>query len=1319
MTMGAGDMTSRANDYSALMLEEWLDEYERERHSFASVSLFCEVKLKEVIELTNKFDVDMNGDDSSADSSSASSAHSNNSSLCRPSKVRTAVCLDLLDMLIACIIQGNDDDYHDAIKQQRRHPSSSSSSRRALGELLLKLRDELVKSIYVPLVAAHMLLQFHPSFNSLTVRTPHPMPMPMPTPTPPLPPSIRMPSIHLNGSQTVRSHTSSIRGRTHMMAVEEKVQWEAKERRASLKDASLTHRPRIHSHAHVHSPDPSIVRVHGVSSGPSTFIPPPSCLPALLQSREWFSLIPSYVTRNRSLAEHARVLMIPSQLFRLRQLQKKVIRTMTSRWRNLLLQWKFFEWRQVVQQRKQDKLFDRGSKIVAKLTSKMATLERRIHMYQWRQLVVYKKYCNMKSSMLRTVELHRDLTSENDQLQDRLFSLRSDISSLDASNHSLESEIDSLKQRLETSHSDLHDSSQHQQQCAEMLEALRHPLKQVFQAILQQIECFQTKEFFHVNPIIQTIVNPEYQSQLEALITSDTNATDHALTMISGQNALTLPMTQGNARQRVAICAEVVARWLALQLKLSGSGDCSSEYLLKSDNQQRIVAALARIRQLCSTSPPAILPPFPFIMPLSHRKGGVTTPGRDSGRSCTPTRAGPPAWTRTKSRTRTMFVGNHTADPKNKEGKEDEKDDVESNKSPSARARGIRRKGLQPSKLDDLTAAAAAVEASKKRLLEGQAIPPGTMSTPQRVFSSLRDTDRPETVFSAAAVLMQADREIGKSLRMQAEDKLNADEHDQLAALKTLIQTLRISADMTSAEMDSATHNLAFAVETTQHAMSRTRMAQARMQAIEDEVFAQSVKLLHQHSQRKHNKQEKEKEKERETIIPTDTLEFEPSLYPDVLDSPLPKSDIIDTNKILDEFTKDLFKIFVYYCYTTPTVGTAGAGSAAAVAAATLAEPRMGNAEFCKFVRECKLKLQQTNMIDSIFIHITERDHVNADHSASADPSTPSADNSASESTLSRAATPLTAATVSQLLSSMATGVSLVESEHASVARRHGESKTINFKQFGETLVRLSLLKYASEKSMPRKLRALITQHVLPAANTKATLFYKQQAAAVAASTSVGVGLGIGGVSSAPVGSIGVIGGVGVAGTSLYNVEVDAVFRKHHKLLTQIFQIYARITPLFMTMTFNDFLGFTRDFELLHKYVTQHDLKLLFGCVVKETAAANAITFDGSDPAILPSHDKNRVMYGDASGRSGSDHDGSEDMHVPVGGSSSGAMASSGDGSSSKDLSYHQFLEMLAAVSHYVIRNPYYAVHDRVEKFIVCVLASRKKLPTKVYRSAV
>jgi hypothetical protein len=42
---------SPTGDYSALLLDEWLAEYQRERSRFASVSLFCEIKLRELIEV--------------------------------------------------------------------------------------------------------------------------------------------------------------------------------------------------------------------------------------------------------------------------------------------------------------------------------------------------------------------------------------------------------------------------------------------------------------------------------------------------------------------------------------------------------------------------------------------------------------------------------------------------------------------------------------------------------------------------------------------------------------------------------------------------------------------------------------------------------------------------------------------------------------------------------------------------------------------------------------------------------------------------------------------------------------------------------------------------------------------------------------------------------------------------------------------------------------------------------------------------------------------------------------------------------------------
>ena len=48
---GPGAVRDHSSDFSALLMEDWIDEYMRERHSFDSVSLFCEIKLKELIEV--------------------------------------------------------------------------------------------------------------------------------------------------------------------------------------------------------------------------------------------------------------------------------------------------------------------------------------------------------------------------------------------------------------------------------------------------------------------------------------------------------------------------------------------------------------------------------------------------------------------------------------------------------------------------------------------------------------------------------------------------------------------------------------------------------------------------------------------------------------------------------------------------------------------------------------------------------------------------------------------------------------------------------------------------------------------------------------------------------------------------------------------------------------------------------------------------------------------------------------------------------------------------------------------------------------------
>lgn len=279
------------------------------------------------------------------------------------------------------------------------------------------------------------------------------------------------------------------------------------------------------------------------------------------------------------------------------------------------------------------------------------------------------------------------------------------------------------------------------------------------------------------------------------------------------------------------------------------------------------------------------------------------------------------------------------------------------------------------------------------------------------------------------------------------------------------------------------------------------------------------------------------------------------------------------------------------------------------------------------------------------------------------------------------------------LIASMQDGMSLAESEAIAERARHAESgnKDIGFKQFGEAIIRLSLIKYPNEKNLARKLKNLLISHVLPNSSAKALAFHKQQLSAAQSVAAASTG-------SAATNTPGVH-------ANFNTLEVDSVFRKYNVLLRQIFQIYARITPNFMTMTFNDFLGFAREFELLHKYVTQHDLKQLFSNVIRDMPSGS-----GSGDAEVTN------LTGGGINMAGSTQ--------PAGANSNTPMDKAGDDDASgnapaKELSYKQFLELLAAVSFYVVRNPYYALHDRVERFISSVLASRKKLPQKTFRSAI
>lgn len=168
---------------------------------------------------------------------------------------------------------------------------------------------------------------------------------------------------------------------------------------------------------------------------------------------------------------------------------------------------------------------------------------------------------------------------------------------------------------------------------------------------------------------------------------------------------------------------------------------------------------------------------------------------------------------------------------------------------------------------------------------------------------------------------------------------------------------------------------------------------------------------------------------------------------------------------------------------------------------------------------------------------------------------------------------------------------------------------------------------------------------------------------------------------------------------------------------------------LLLSSSSKDFLGFAREFELLHKYVTQHDLKQIFSNVLRDMPNAG----EGGPGEIT-----NLTGGGLAAGGTGAtsamnvnsalEKAGKAAIKRAAGdfdGATGGSVGGPGDddskdgGPPAKELSYRQFLELLAAISFYVHRNPYYSLPNRVEKFILTVLAARKKLPTKIFRSAI
>ena len=136
-----------------------------------------------------------------------------------------------------------------------------------------------------------------------------------------------------------------------------------------------------------------------------------------------------------------------------------------------------------------------------------------------------------------------------------------------------------------------------------------------------------------------------------------------------------------------------------------------------------------------------------------------------------------------------------------------------------------------------------------------------------------------------------------------------------------------------------------------------------------------------------------------------------------------------------------------------------------------------------------------------------------------------------------------------------------------------------------------------------------------------------------------------------------------------------------------------------------DFISFTKDYELLVSYFTVHDLRGIYNNIVSDAHIAASIE-NLSD----------RRAGGGGGGRGAAD---GKRGKVP---SEFRAQFRSRRSRvfcprAGEDLSYREFLEFLASISCFVVRNPYLTVHDRLDKFVVQHLKSRP-LPSKSFRTA-
>jgi hypothetical protein len=223
-------------------------------------------------------------------------------------------------------------------------------------------------------------------------------------------------------------------------------------------------------------------------------------------------------------------------------------------------------------------------------------------------------------------------------------------------------------------------------------------------------------------------------------------------------------------------------------------------------------------------------------------------------------------------------------------------------------------------------------------------------------------------------------------------------------------------------------------------------------------------------------------------------IQIEHRSLSDVIDfSNVTKADIQELDKLLVQFSKDLYQVFTFYSKRTN-------GS-------------MSNGEFWRFVRDCKLGLKFTALsilnthhhpractilihccviVDLVFIRVTKtsegNDAKSSESSAAINNELQNLQKLADDvaRSMENEENGMVGGDVTNAISGVDDGqseMSIADQERLAESHRVSGLKDITFQQFGEALIRLSVIKYPRERSLSHRFKSLLLGFVLPNAS--------------------------------------------------------------------------------------------------------------------------------------------------------------------------------------------------------------------------------------------